>query len=204
MPVNVSPTPKPRVSHSVGVAEENEAGRHRPIDRPAHVDAILSTSGVARRSCSIGTQNKAVSLHHWSRQLGWVAPVGRGAGASPFRGWPPGVTRLLGPPCRYEHEIISGHQSVQTSSPPCHFFPTQSPDEIVPARRVFFSTVPLDSRRFRLLIKSSMSEIYIQRTRGSKTSTNEGKWLAPRDEFVGPARAELPHEHVWPPVLAYY
>ena len=45
MPVNVSPTPKLRVSHSVGVAEENEAGRHRPIDWPAHVDAILSTSG---------------------------------------------------------------------------------------------------------------------------------------------------------------
>jgi len=37
-----------------------------------------------------------------------------------------------------------------------------------------------------------MSEIYIQRTRGSKTSTNEGKWLAPRGESsLGRVRTSL-------------
>jgi hypothetical protein len=60
----------------------------------------------------MGTQNKAVSLHH-ARQLGLVVRAkAKARGASPFHGWPPGVTRLIGPPCRYKRQIITLQQSV--------------------------------------------------------------------------------------------
>jgi hypothetical protein len=115
VPAKSPPAPLLGVSQSAHVP-----GRHAPTG--AHQrDTLRQRDGVHGINHRDSKQSR---LAQWSEAAEVeCAGVGRGAGASPFHGWPPGVTRLLGPPCRYKHEIITLHASVQTRITPYRFCP---------------------------------------------------------------------------------
>ena len=126
--VNLPPSPSPRVSQSARVRGEVWGHSYRP----AHVRR--KSWGDSRAKGQYGGSNPSKLKTKPSRSAtrdGWEGGgLRRGSavarGASPFRGWPPGVTRLVGPPCRYNYEVIILHQSVQTRNAPSRFCPPTS------------------------------------------------------------------------------
>ncbi len=99
------------------------------------------------------------------------AKVSRGAGALPFRGWPPGVTRLIGPPCRYKREIITLYASVQTRISPFCFCPPTAGQR---HRAREESRGSLELRRARSTIEPSLCEIYGNARAGRKHARTGG------------------------------